>query len=62
VARAWVNPEKKMRSQLDLIISNQSLDGQDEKLITVTDFARTLEEKNLVLVGDGESFRVVPKF
>jgi hypothetical protein len=45
-----------------LIISNQSLDGQDEKLITVTDFVRTLEEKNLVLVGDGESFRVVPKF
>jgi hypothetical protein len=55
VARAWVTPEKRMRSQLDLIISNQGLDGQDEKLITMANLARNLEEKNLMLVGDGES-------
>jgi hypothetical protein len=32
------------------------------KLILALDLAKILEEKNLVLVGDGENFQVTHKF
>jgi hypothetical protein len=45
---------------MELLVSNNS--GGHTKLISASDLARILVEKDLVLVGDGESFQVMHKF
>jgi hypothetical protein len=49
-----------MCSRSELIVSNNG--GRHVKLILASDLAKILEEKNLVLVGDGENFQVMHKF
>jgi hypothetical protein len=48
-----------MCSRNELIISNSG-DG-NVKLVLASDLAQILEEKNLMLVGDGENFKVTHK-
>jgi hypothetical protein len=60
VAGSWVTQGKKMCSRSELIVSNNG--GRHVKLILASDLAKILEEKNLVLVGDGENFQVMHKF
>jgi hypothetical protein len=59
MAGSWVTQGKKMCSQSELIVSNSS-DG-NVKLVLTSDLAQILEEKNLMLVGDGENFKVMHK-
>jgi hypothetical protein len=57
VAGSWLTPEKKARTEQEVILHNQ-LEGSDLK-ITAGDLARTLVANGLVLFGDGESFKVI---
>jgi hypothetical protein len=57
VAGAWVTPEKKLRSEAAMNIHNQA-GGEDWK-ISADDLARTLKANGLVLIGDGERFKVI---
>jgi hypothetical protein len=61
VAGAWVKPEKILKSHHELLGVN--LGSADASLLKISapDLARTLKANGLELVGDGESFRVVPK-
>jgi hypothetical protein len=60
MAGSWVIQGKKMCSRNELIVNNSG-DGH-VKLILASDLAKILEEKNLMLVGDGENFQVTHKF
>jgi hypothetical protein len=62
VAGAWVKPEKKMKSNHDLLMMNLKVKDGGHLRIFAPDLARTLTANDLELVGDGESFRVVQKF
>jgi hypothetical protein len=57
VAGSWLTPEKKARTEQEVILHNQ-LEGSDLK-ITAGDLARTLVANGLMLIGDGESFKVI---
>jgi hypothetical protein len=59
MAGSWVTQGKKMCSRSELIVSNSGDDNV--KLILASDLAQILEEKNLMLVGDGENFKVMHK-
>jgi hypothetical protein len=61
VAGAWVKPEKKMKSNHDLLMMNLKVKDGGHLRIFAPDLARTLTANDLELVGDGESFRVVQK-
>jgi hypothetical protein len=60
VAGSRVILGKKLRSKMALLVSNNG--GGHMKLILASDFAKILDEKELVLVGDDESFQVMHKF
>jgi hypothetical protein len=57
VAGSWLTPEKKARTEQEVIIHNQ-MEGAELK-ITAGDLARTLVANDLLLIGDGESFKVI---
>jgi hypothetical protein len=59
MAGSWVTQGKKMCSRNELIVSNNG-DGH-VKLVLALDLAQILEEKNLMLVGDGKNFKVTHK-
>lgn len=61
VAGAWVTPEKRAKTQMELVIQNHVRSSGDDWEITAADLARTLDANALMLIGDGERFRVVPK-
>jgi hypothetical protein len=61
VAGAWVKPEKIPKSHHELLDVNLGSAGASHLKISASDLARTLKANDLELVGDGESFRVVPK-
>jgi hypothetical protein len=61
VAGAWVKPEKILKSHHELLDVNLGSVGSSHLKISAPDLARTLKANDLELVGDGESFRVVPK-
>jgi hypothetical protein len=56
VARAWLTPQKKARSTLEVCGIN-STRGFGLMVITAEDLARTLETNDLILVGDGAGFK-----
>jgi hypothetical protein len=57
VAGSWLTPEKKARTEQEVILHNQ-MEGAELK-ITARDLARTLVANGLLLIGDGESFKVI---
>jgi hypothetical protein len=57
VAGSWLTPEKKARTEQEITLHNQ-MKGVELK-ITTGDLARTLMANGLVLIGDGESFKVI---
>jgi hypothetical protein len=57
VAGAWMILEKKLRTENKINIHNQV--GGDDLKITAEDLARTLTANDLVLIGDGERFKVI---
>jgi hypothetical protein len=58
VAGAWLPPQKKARSTLEVCDMN-SMRGFGPMLITAEDLARILEANVLILVGDGAGFKVL---
>jgi hypothetical protein len=58
VAGAWLTPQKKARSTLDVCDMNITR-GFGPMLITAEDLARTLEANDLILMGDGAGFKVL---
>jgi hypothetical protein len=60
VAGAWLTPQKKARSTLEVCDMN-STKGFGPMLITAEDLARTLEANDLILVGDGAGFKVLSR-
>jgi hypothetical protein len=60
VTGAWLTPEKKARTVLEVCDMNCER-GMGPTLITVADPARTLGANVLMLVGDGEGFRVLER-
>jgi hypothetical protein len=59
MAGSWVTQGKKMCSRSELAVNNCG--DSNVKLLLASDLAQILEEKNLMLVGDGENFKVVHK-
>jgi hypothetical protein len=57
VAGSWLTPEKKAKTEQEVFLQNQ-LGGADLK-ITAGDLVRTLVANGLMLIGDGESFKVI---
>jgi hypothetical protein len=57
VAGSWLTPEKKARTEQAITLHNQ-MEGAELK-ITAGDLARTLMANGLVLIGDGERFKVI---
>jgi hypothetical protein len=57
VAGSWLTLEKKARTEQDITLHNQ-MEGAELK-ITAGDLARTLVANVLMLIGDGESFKVI---
>jgi hypothetical protein len=57
VAKSWLTPEKKTRIEQEITLHNQ-MEGAELK-ITAGDLTRTLMANSLVLIGDGESFKVI---
>jgi hypothetical protein len=57
VAGSWLTPEKRLRTEQEINLHNQ-MEGAELK-ITVGDLARTLMANSLVLIGDGERFKVI---
>jgi hypothetical protein len=57
VAGSWLTPEKRLRTEQEINLHNQ-LEGAELK-ITAGDLARTLMANGLVLIGDGERFKVI---
>jgi hypothetical protein len=57
VAGAWVILAKKLISENDINFHNQA--GGDDLKITADDLTRTLTANGLVLIGDGEGFKVI---
>jgi hypothetical protein len=60
VAGAWLTPQKKTRSTLEVCDMNNTR-GFGPMLITAEDLARTLEANDLILVGDGACFKVLDR-
>jgi hypothetical protein len=60
VAGAWLTPEKKSRTSLEVCNLN-GVRGLGPMLITAEDLARILGANALMLVGDGEGFRVLER-
>jgi hypothetical protein len=60
VAGAWLIPQKKARSSLEVCDMNM-VRGFGPMLITSEDLARTLEANALMLVGDGAGFKVLER-
>jgi hypothetical protein len=58
VAGTWLSPEKRARTALKVCTMNHER-GSRPLLITATDLERTLGANALMLVGDGEGFRVL---
>jgi hypothetical protein len=58
VAEAWLTPQKKARSTLEICDMNTTR-GFGPMLITAEDLRRTLEANDLILVGDGAGFQVL---
>jgi hypothetical protein len=58
VAGAWLTPQKKARSTLEVYDMNIAR-GFGPMLITAEDLVRTLEANDLILVGDGAGFQVL---
>jgi hypothetical protein len=56
MAGSWVTQGKKMCSRSELAVS---CGDSNVQLFLASDLAQILVEKNLVLVGDGENFKVV---
>jgi hypothetical protein len=59
MAGSWVTQGKRMCSRSELAVNNSGDDNV--KLILASGLAQILEEKNLMLVGDGENFKVIHK-
>jgi hypothetical protein len=57
VAGSWLTPEKRLRTEHEINLHNQ-MEGVELK-ITAGDLARTLMANGLVLIGDGEHFKVI---
>jgi hypothetical protein len=57
VAGSWLTLEKKPRTEREINLHNQT-EGAELK-ITAGDLPRTLMANGLVLIGDGERFKVV---
>jgi hypothetical protein len=57
VAGSWLTLEKKARTEQEVTLHNQM--GGAELKITAGDLARTLVANGLMLIGDGESFKVI---
>jgi hypothetical protein len=57
VAGSWLTPEKKARKEQEITLHNQ-MEGAELK-ITAGDLARTLVANGLMLIGDGERFKVI---
>jgi hypothetical protein len=60
VAGAWLTPQKKVRSTLEVCDMN-STRGFGPMLITDEDLVRILEANDLILVGDGAGFKVLKR-
>jgi hypothetical protein len=60
VAGAWLTPQKKARSTLEVCDMN-IMRGFGPMVITADDLARTLEANDLILVGNGAGFRVLDR-
>jgi hypothetical protein len=60
VAGAWLAPQKKARSSLE-VCDMSRVRGFGPMLITAEDLARTLEANTLMLVGDGAGFKVLER-
>jgi hypothetical protein len=60
VVGAWLTPQKKARSSLEVCDMNM-VRGFGPMLITAEDLARTLEANVLMLVGDGAGFKVLER-
>jgi hypothetical protein len=60
VVGAWLTPEKKARTTLEVCDMNCER-GMGPMLITTVDLARTLGANALMLVGDGKGFRVLER-
>jgi hypothetical protein len=56
VAGAWVTPEKKLRTESEINVHSQTEDGNWK--ISTDDLTRTLMANGLVLIGNGEHFKV----
>jgi hypothetical protein len=57
VAGSWLTPEKKARTEQEITLHNQ-MEGAELKITTGV-LARTLMANGLVLIGDGERFKVI---
>jgi hypothetical protein len=57
-AGTWMTPKKRARTALKVCTMNHER-GSRPLLITATDLERTLGANALMLVGDGEGFRVL---
>jgi hypothetical protein len=57
VARAWVKPEKFLKTHHELLAMNLGSAGSGHLKISVLNLTRTLKANDLELVGDGECFR-----
>jgi hypothetical protein len=60
VVGAWLTPEKKPRTTLEVCNLNGVRD-LEPMMITAKDLARTLGANAFMLVGDGEGFRVLER-
>jgi hypothetical protein len=60
VAGAWLTPQKRERSTLEVCDMNR-VQGFGPMLITAEDLARTLEANALMLVSDGAGFKVLER-
>jgi hypothetical protein len=56
-AGSWLTPEKRLRTEQEITLHNQ-MEGTELK-ITAWDLARTLVANGLVLIGNGECFKVI---
>jgi hypothetical protein len=59
VVEAWVKPEKKLKSNHEMLVMNLKANDGEHLKMSAPDLARTLKANNLELVGEGESFSVV---
>jgi hypothetical protein len=60
VAGAWLTPQKKVRTTLEVCDMN-NISGFGPMMITAEDLARTLDTNALMLVGDGAGFTVLER-